>query len=169
MTRLFCIFLVFAMAILTFGCAGPADSVEPIDLSEEAEAAVFATVKAFNAAAESKDAEAFASFYTDDAMVLLEQLPLVQGVDSIQPTIAAMMQDPTFELSFEPDNIVGARSGELVYETGTYSMTFTGAEGGMVAQDGNYVAVWQKQEDGSWKCSVDAPVSSAPALAVAYK
>ena len=169
MTRLFRIFLILALTIFAIGCAGPSESAESLDLSEEAEAAVSVVVKAWNAAAEARDAESFASFYTDDGMVLLEQMPLVQGTDSIRPTIAAMMQDPAFAMSFESDNVVGARSGELVYETGVYSMTFTGPEGGMVSQEGNYVAVWEKQEDGSWKCSVDAPVSGSPAVAVAYK
>jgi uncharacterized protein (TIGR02246 family) len=154
--------LVGALAVA--GCVEQSTprSVAPPDTRAADEATLRATIKDWAAAAEAKDAARFVSFYTDDAVVMLANAPDISGMAAIREGIGAMMQDPVFALSFEPDHVVVARSGDLAYETGPYSMTMTGPDQKPATERGRYVAVWRKQADGTWKAAVDAPVSDPP-------
>jgi ketosteroid isomerase-like protein len=80
---------------------------------------------------------------------------------AVRAAIGGMMSDPRFSLSFHADQVVASRSGDLVYEIGSYAMTFSGEGGKTMRQTGRYVDVWRKQADGSWKVVLDAPVSDA--------
>jgi ketosteroid isomerase-like protein len=73
-----------------------------------------------------------------------------------------MMQQAHFALSFAADKVVVARSGDIAYETGTYSMTLSDTKKKAATEKGHYVVVWQKQSDGSWKVVRDVPVSDPP-------
>lgn len=160
---------VLLTGVLMFaGCAQqpPAPAPTPLpDTRAADEAAIHAAVKEWSAAAQAKDADRFASFYAEDGTVLLEGSPDFTGKPAIREAIGGMMGDPNFALSFAADKVVVARSGDLAYETGTYSMTVSDAKKKPSTQAGHYVVVWQKQADGSWKVVVDAPVSDPPAEA----
>ncbi len=90
------------------------------------------------------------------------------GAPLIVPTLAACAAPalppaaPLFALTFTPDNVVVARSGDMAYETGTCSMTLTGPEDKPLPEQGHYVVIWRKQPDGTWKAAVDVPVSDPP-------
>ena len=148
----------FALA----GCAQTAPPAPP-DTRAADEAVLRATIKEWAATAQAKDAAKFISFYTDDAVVMLANAHDMTGLPAIREGVPAMMQDPAFALSFEPDHVVVARSGDLAYETGPYSMTMTGPDQKPATEKGHYVAVWRKQGDGTWKVAVDAPSSDPPA------
>jgi uncharacterized protein (TIGR02246 family) len=147
-------------ALLLTGCAGP--SAPAPDRSAEAVSAVRARAARWQRAAAERDVEAFLDLYADDVLVLVEAAPDVRGAEAMRATIVAMMQDPAFELTFAPGEVVAARSGELAYETGTYVLTMSGPAGEPLTSRGAYLVVWREQADGSWKAAVDAPVSDAP-------
>ena len=154
--------LVGAAALVA--CAGqPAPEPTPTpDTRAADEAALRATIRDWAAAAQAKDAGKFVSVYAEDAVVMLANAPDMKGIAAIREGVPGMMQDPAFALSFEPDNVVVARSGDLAYETGPYSMTMTGPGKKPSTEKGRYVTVWRKQADGTWKVAVDAPVSDPP-------
>jgi uncharacterized protein (TIGR02246 family) len=146
---------LFTVIVLQ-GCAlGP-------DTRSSDEATIHTLVEEWSAASQAKDPARFTSVYAEDAVVMLEGSPDLQGLEAIRAGISGMMQDPNFALEFHADNIVAARSGDLAYETGTFQMTMSDPDGKPASQTGNYVVVWGKQSDGTWKVLVDAPVSSAP-------
>lgn len=151
---------MLVLGVTLAACQSPPP--EPPDLRAESESAVRNAIKQWNAAAAAKDAEAFASFYADDAVLMLEREPVARGKEAIRTTVGTLMQDPAFALTFEPDRVVAARSGDLAFETGSYSLTVSGPDGTPQTQPGHYAAVWQKQADGSWKAEVDVPVSGPP-------
>ena len=149
-------------AMVFAGCAQQAPAPAPTPLPDTRaadEAAIHAAVKEWSAAAQAKDPDKFASFYAEDATILLEGSPDFTGKPAIREAIGGMMQDPNFALSFAAAKVVVARSGDLAYETGTYSMTVSDAKKKPATQAGRYVVVWQKQADGTWKAVQDAPVS----------
>lgn len=159
-TRLGCIAVV---VILAAGCATQTPApAEPPDNRATEEAVIRAAIKDWVGAAQAKDAAKFTSFYADAAVVMMEDAPDVRTSASIKEAMAGMMQDPNFSLTFEPDQVVVARSADLAYETGTYAMTMSGPDKQPAHEKGNYVVVWQKQADGAWKVVVDAPVSDPP-------
>jgi ketosteroid isomerase-like protein len=67
-----------------------------------------------------------------------------------------MLADPKFALSFAPDKVVVAASGDLAYTSGTYSQTATDPKTHAVAHEtGTYVTVYHKASEGSWKAVAD--------------
>jgi len=152
------------MAILG-ACAQPPapQPVEPPDTRAADEAAIRAAVKEWAAAAAAKDAEKFGSFYAEDATLMFGNAPDVKGATAIREAARGMMQDANFALSFETTAVQVARSGDLAYELGMYSMTMTNPKTKKRATEkGNYVVVWTKQA-GKWKAIVDAPISDPAA------
>jgi uncharacterized protein (TIGR02246 family) len=150
-------------ALAVAGCAAEAPPPpEPPDNRAADEAAIHAAVKEWSAAAQAKDAEKFASFYTEDGILMVAEGPDVYGIAALREGMAGMMQDPHFDLSFAADKVEAARSGDLAYETGSYSLTMSDPEGNPATQKGHYVDVWKKNAAGEWKVAVDAPVSDPP-------
>lgn len=159
------IWILVVLALVVAACAQqPQQPAAPPDTRAADEAAIRSAAKAWSAAAQAKDADKFASFYTDDATVLLEDSPDFKGKAAIREALGGMMQDPAFALSFETTGVEVARSGDLAYETSTYSITMTDPKTKKpVTETGAGLVVWKKQADGSWKAHVDAPVSNPPA------
>jgi uncharacterized protein (TIGR02246 family) len=153
-------FLAAAVAIAA--CAQ-----QPADTRAADEATLRALIKDWSASAQAKDPAKFASFYAEDAIVMLAGAPDFKGISAIREGITGMMQDPAFALSFEADNVVVARAGDLAYETGTYSLTMPGPDKKPVTEKGHYVVVWRKGTDGAWKAVIDAPISDPPDAAAA--
>src|SRR5262245_48407506 len=122
--------LVPVLLLSLTGC--PAEKAPPPPLPTPApdtrpqdEAAIRAAIKDWAAAAAAKDPAKFSSFYAEDATVLLPNMADPSGKTTIGEAIAGMMKDANFALSFEADTVVVARSGDIAYETGAYSMTVT--------------------------------------------
>lgn len=147
-----------AGAVILVGCAQQAPApTPPPDTRAADEAAIRAAITEWVASAQAKDAEKFASFYAEDAVLMMAGSAPVSGA-AISAATGAMMQDPNFALSFEPSSVVVARSGDLAYETGTFSLTMSDPKKKPATETGDYVVVWQKQADGSWKVVRDVPV-----------
>ena len=142
------------------GCAQP--PAAPPDTRADDEAAIRALVNEWSIAADVKDAERFASFYADDATVMVEGMPDIHGMAALREGFTAMMKDPSFSLSFAAEDVVVARSGDLAYETGSYSLTTSGPDGKPTTQKGHYVDVWRKNAQSEWKVVLDVPVSDPP-------
>lgn len=136
----------------------PTPSASP-DTRTADEATLRGVIKEWSAAAQAKDATKFVSVYADDATLMMAGAADIKGLAAIREAIPAMMQDPAFALSFEADHIEVARSADLAYETGSYSMTMTGPDKKPATERGHYVVVWRKGADGSWKVVIDAPIS----------
>ena len=150
-------------ALLLAGCASQAPPPAPLPDNRAAdEAALRAALKQWAAAAHAKDAAKFASFYAEDGLLLMEGAPDARGMAALKEGTAGMMSDPHFNLVFEPDEVVVARSGDVAYDVGSYSLTMSGPDGNPVTQKGQYVDVWRKNAVGEWKVAVDAPVSDPP-------
>lgn len=133
--------------------AAPADTKADEKAIKDVEAASLADWKA-------KKADAVASHYTSDATTYVSgQAPSV-GHDKIQTDTGAFMKDPNFSLDYSNKETVVASSGDMGYTKGTYHVTYTDPKTKQKAsEDGNYVTVFRKQPDGSWKAVEDAAVS----------
>jgi uncharacterized protein (TIGR02246 family) len=154
---------LLAATIALAACAqqAPVPSAPP-DTRAADEAALRGLIAGWSAAAQAKDAAKFVSFYADDAVVMVAGAPDARGIAAIREAIPAMMQDPAFALSFAPDRVEVARSGDLALETGSYALTMTGPDKKPVTERGHYVVVWRKGATGTWQVVVDAPVSDPP-------
>jgi uncharacterized protein (TIGR02246 family) len=118
-------------------------------------------------AAGAKDLEKTASFYTDDALVMPPNSPVLQGKEAARGMWKAMFAVPGFGGGWKATRVEVAQSGDLGWTTGPYEITETDASGKPMTDKGKYLAVWKKQADGSWKCvadifNTDLPPASAP-------
>ena len=160
--------IIVLVSLAVAGCAAPPppEPAPPPDTRAADEAAIRAAAKEWEAAGQAKDASKFASFYAEQATVMMEDAPDVSGSPAqIQEVMGGMMKDPNFALSFAPTQVTVARSGDLAYDTGTYTLTLTGPDKKPALESGHYVTVWQKNAEGVWKVVIDAPISDPPAPA----
>ena len=96
------------------------------------------------------DSMAMTSVYAADAMVLAPGAKMVRGQDEIRHFNASLFS--AFSIpSAKITNTDVTVSGDYAFETGTYAMTMQPKKGKAMADSGKYLAVWQKQADGSWK------------------
>jgi uncharacterized protein (TIGR02246 family) len=116
----------------------------------------------------SKDPDKIVSHYADDATLMKPDTPIVMGKDAIRKAVAQMYADKNLAVSFTTTTAQVAKSGDLAYTQGTYSMTRTNPKTKKVVEEkGKYLTVYKKQSDGTWKAIEDIDNADAPATPVA--
>jgi uncharacterized protein (TIGR02246 family) len=113
----------------------------------------------------TKDVDKFASYYSDDASLLLPNAPIINGRENIEAALKPMLADPNFALTFQSTRAEASKGGDFVYTIGAYSMTTSRPKDKTPVTDkGKYLTVFKKQADGSWKAVADMINSDTPAV-----
>jgi uncharacterized protein (TIGR02246 family) len=146
--------MVCAMAIVAGGCEEEHMHQSP-DTRAANEAAIRAASREWSAAASSRDLERAVSFYADDATYNPPGAPLAAGKDAIRKVWTNIVAIPGGNLRWVTSKVEVARSGDLAYDTGAYTLTKNDASGKPVTTKGKYVVVWKKHADGKWKVIED--------------
>jgi uncharacterized protein (TIGR02246 family) len=149
--------------LLLTGCAGLlvcATGCAPKDTSEADAQTIKTQSEEWSKAGVAKDPVKFASFYADDATVMMPGEPAFHGLKDIKNVITPMMQDPSFSAAITTDKVEVV--GGLAYSQGSISLTTTARSGKPFTDKGKYLTVWKKQADGSWKAVEDIFNSDAP-------
>ncbi len=128
----------------------------------------------WNQAWVAKDADKIAAFYADDAVLMVPGMPPTPGKAAILSALKQMVSDPVMSLKFQASKVDVAKSGDLGYTQGAYTLTITDSQTKQVINDhGSYVTVYRKQADATWKAVSDIASSEvvppAPAVAPAKK
>jgi len=111
----------------------------------------------------AKDFEKSVSYYADDASVLMPNAPAINGKDAIRAALKPLFDDPNFAMAFQGSRIEVAKSGDLGYTQGTYTLTLTDPKTKKPFTDkGKYVTAYKKQADGTWKAVADMDSSDMP-------
>jgi len=99
--------------------------------------------------------DAVIAYYTDDALQMAPNSPVVKGRDSIRALYTAMMQSgmKINSASFTVTDVQAA--GNVAYEIGTYDMTMTIPGVGEIDDNGKYITVWKQQADKLWKVAAE--------------
>jgi uncharacterized protein (TIGR02246 family) len=112
--------------------------------------------------ARPKNAEALAAHYAPDAYIVPAGMNPLSGQLNIGPLFAALARDADFDMSFAPDRIEVAASGDLALARGRFSDRYTDPKTNSVKSEmGTYINVYKKQADGSWKVIEDFSVVDA--------
>ena len=127
-----------------------------------AEAEIRAADQAWTHVFGAKNLEQSVAACTPTAVVLAPNAPKATGTEAIRALFSGFFAIPNLKISWEPDGIRVASSGDLGYSTGQYTMSFTDATGKAVEDHGKYVTIWEKQRDGKWKVAVDIFNSDLP-------
>jgi len=105
-------------------------------------------------AAENKDADKFATFYSETGSAMSFNVPIATGRAKVQELWRALMAKPGFSLRFAPTHIEVAASRDLAFDVGTFALSLNDDKGNAMTIPGKYVVVWKKH-DGEWKAEVD--------------
>jgi uncharacterized protein (TIGR02246 family) len=119
------------------------------------QATIRAASQEWSNAASNHDLEKAVSFYADDATYNPPGAPLAAGKDAIRKVWTNVMAIPGGNLRWASSKVEVARSGDLAYDTGAYTLTKNDKDGKPVTTKGKYVVVWKKQADGKWKVIED--------------
>ncbi|MEO7923169.1 MAG: nuclear transport factor 2 family protein [Chitinophagaceae bacterium] len=101
-------------------------------------------------AAEKGIAEAFAFFADSTAVIRGANDSLIRGKEGIRNLFSAERFKKA-TVSWSPDFVDAAASGELGYTYGKYTWQSTDSAGKTNESKGVFHTVWKKQKDGSWK------------------
>ena len=99
-------------------------------------------------------ADGYASFTTEDAVLLPPNGARVDGRDAVRALILSYTQAEEFSITWEATWVEVSAAGDLAYSMGTYEYSLKDAEGNPVSDKGKSVDIWKKQADGSWKVAV---------------
>jgi uncharacterized protein (TIGR02246 family) len=111
-------------------------------------------VRAFNdkyeRALTEQDSETLVALHTDDARILIEGQPVIQGRAAIEGVMRGWVKDGPVSTRFETVEVIA--SGELVVDIG-YTIQASGR--------GKYVVIHRRGPDGNLRIAVDAPSRGA--------
>jgi len=111
----------------------------------------------------AKDFEKSMTYYADDASLLIANAPAINGKDAIRSAMKPMYDDPNFALAFQASRVEVAKSADLGYTQGTYTLTITDPKTKKPFTDkGKYLTTYKKQADGTWKAVGDMVSSDEP-------
>jgi uncharacterized protein (TIGR02246 family) len=156
------------LALVLAGCtqAPPAPAQAPDTRAADGEA-----IRAMEAdwvqAFASRDAARIASFWSEDASVLMPDMPIINGRAAAMATVENMLKDPNFYVTFNSTKVEVSRASDYAYSQGTYTMSTSDPKSKMIlTEKGKFVTVYKKEADGSWKAvsdimNADGPPTSA--------
>jgi uncharacterized protein (TIGR02246 family) len=143
-----------AAAALTLGaCTKSGQSGGAAD-ADTIKQAIKADETRMNQQFKSKDTEGLAGHYTDDSFFVAGGTT-ADGSTAIRQVFANATTDPAFEVHFASDKVDAAPSGDMAYARGKFTDQYTDKSGKVVSSSGTYIAVYRKQDDGSWKVVED--------------
>lgn len=98
--------------------------------------------------------------YTQDAMSMPNNGPMLKGKTAIREYYMQMMATGMkfSNVSFTTTDV--QVSGDFAYEVGTYAMTMQMPQMGEMSEEGKYLTVYEKAQDGTWKIKVETWNSS---------
>jgi uncharacterized protein (TIGR02246 family) len=162
MCRNSCLFAAAALLAIQLGCA-PAQPPAAPDTRAADEKAIRDGEAQWVKDFATKDPEKVLAHYADDASSMIPDMALMTGHDAIRAGLKEEFSDQNSVLDFHPTKVEVAKSGDLAYSQGTYSYTSTDPKTKKaVHEHGNYIEVYQKQADGSWKAEEDIATQEAP-------
>jgi ketosteroid isomerase-like protein len=142
--------ITLVLGMLLSACQ-PQGSDSEAATDAEYEAPDFAAMnEAYGAAMSSGDAEALGMLYAEEAVSMPPNEPSLVGKASIVADAAEGFAAMSSSLTSQSEG--SYLMGDVAVEWGTYSFSGTMVDSDVtVSQDGKYVAIYERQADGSWK------------------
>ena len=134
-------------AFLTAAC----DSATTSDPAADRQAIAAATAQ-FEAAENAGSVDQFRAFFADDLVMMGPNGPPVTGADSVAALMRVFHDGFAVQVEYNSQEIVVF--GDWAFDRGTERYTLTPKAGGApIRRSGNYLYLYQRQADGSWKQS----------------
>lgn len=144
-----------AFTVSDDGATDATDAGAPVDPAAE-RAALMEADRAFARTFAERGVEGWVSSFDEKGIQMPGGSAAAWGREEVEELAGRLFTAPNFtSLSWEPVYAQVAAAGDLGYTVGSYEATGTGEEGEQLTQRGNYVTIWRKQTDGSWKVVFD--------------
>jgi ketosteroid isomerase-like protein len=137
-------------AALLAGCSAP-----PPDLASAAQQLEARDREWSRLAAEGRDVDGVVSYWADDAVIVPQGQPLIEGKTAIRAYVAAAFHSPGFRISWKSAPPAFSPDGRLAYMRGANTLTLLGQDGRPVTVQGRALTIWRLEHDGQWRCVVD--------------
>jgi len=147
-----------ALAFLSLSTSG-CRSTSCADFAEGDHGKLESAARAFEAGCNSKNWDAVAALYAEDAVLMPPNMPDVQGKQAIREFFVAF--PPVSDMRLDCKEIKGC--GDMAYVAGTYSMTVHPPGSPAVKESGSFLEVHRRQADGSWPIVRDMFHANQPA------
>lgn len=98
---------------------------------------------------------AFIAFADSGVVKLNDGAFPILGKEALTKVYSKMKPPYSFTLQWEPVKVEVAESADLAYDYGNWEMKTKTQAGKDTSYYGNYMTVWKKQKDGSWKYVID--------------
>jgi uncharacterized protein (TIGR02246 family) len=105
--------------------------------------------------AASGNVEKILSYWADDAVVISSGDPVLSGKQAIRQMVEGSFKNPGFQISWEPQTVEIAKSGDLGYLLENTRISVNDSTGKPIVSQYKGVTIWKKQADGTWKNVVD--------------
>lgn len=142
--------LLLALAAVAAGCTPAAP-----DLATQAQRLMKRDQEWSQLAAAGKDVERTAAFWADDAVIIPQGQPVVEGRAAIHAFVADAFATPGFRISWKSARPVFSPDGRFAYMRGVNTTTMAAADGSPVTLSGRGLTIWRLDTDGQWRCVVD--------------
>jgi ketosteroid isomerase-like protein len=137
---------VFVVTVL-FGCA------PTVDVGQELTALMEVDREFSKASVEKGIGEACKMYVAEDAIVFPVGREPISGLEDIYADMKQQQHEKVME--WEPQGGKVAKSGDMGWTWGRYTLYWMDESGEVKSLDGKYVEVWEKQADGWWKVVAD--------------
>ena len=117
--------------------------------------------RAFARATAAQGVEGWVSFFAEDGVMFGAGRP-VEGRTAIREFMAPALDNPNFELTWEPNEAHLSAAADLGYTIGRFESRNTAADGTVATTTGSYVTIWRRADDGSWEIVLDIGNPDAP-------
>lgn len=108
----------------------------------------------FMRAANAKTVDSLvAGFYTEDAVLMPPNHPIVEKRDNIRNFFQGLVDSGFSSIKLETTNIESV--GNLAYGRGRYTLSMSPPGGAPVQDVGKYIVIYRRQAGGSWRAIAD--------------
>lgn len=127
-------------------------------------------------ATEARNADAFLALLDADTVFVSESGPAARGREKVRAKWTKVFDPTGPSLTWEPYEGEVSSQGDLGYTRGKYLFQGKDGAGRPVTERGEYLSIWRKQQDGTWRLVVNSslpatdpgliPVKGAPSRAI---
>ena len=157
--RKICIAVLFLTFIVTNSCS----EQQKVDVDAD-KAAIQKIIDDHMDAVDSLDVDRILADMTDDILVIPPNIPLVSGKDAykeyLAPWIPFLESLEDKKMTFNATEFV--ITGNWAFQIGTYKVEFIFQGGNTSVDEGNYIWMFRKETDGTWKWAREISNSSLP-------
>jgi ketosteroid isomerase-like protein len=146
------------LSLVLLGCQPAAQTViDPQAENQAARAGIEASNQKLSQAVAAGDVEGVRAVYTADAKVLSPNAPEISGGDAIVDWFSGLNSAGVDGLQLEIAEVEA--HGGTAHEVGRFTLSV----GNQVIDNGKYIVIWKRGEDGTWRLHRDIFNSDRPA------